>query len=100
VIEANCIIQKGVSICEHLEKYYKSVSGTPPIFWNIDSKILPEKCEFIQQTSESGDVCHHNIVGLSKKESRDIFKQVRLSDFRTCRSDGNHQPLRISDIAT
>jgi len=99
VIEANCIIQQGVRICEHLEKYYKSVSGIPPIFWNLDSKILPEKCEFIQKTSESGDVCHYNLVGLSAKESSDIFKQQHLSVFSICRSDGNYQPLKISDLA-
>jgi hypothetical protein len=100
VIAANCIVQKGARICEHIEKYYKSVSGIPPIFWSFDSKILPERCEFIQQTSESGDVCHYNLVGLSAKEAGYIFKQQDLSVFSICRSDGNYQPLKISDMAT
>jgi hypothetical protein len=43
VSEVNCIRQKGLRICEHIEKYYKIVSGSPPIFWNFDSKILPEQ---------------------------------------------------------
>jgi len=93
-------VQQGVRICEHIEKHYRSVSGTPPIFWNFDSKILLQKCEFIQKISESGDVCHYNLVGLSAKEPSNIFKQQDLSVFSICRSDGNYQPLKISDIAT
>jgi hypothetical protein len=49
VIDVNCILQIGLSICEHIGKYYQSVAGsTPHIFWNINSKMLPEKCEFLQ----------------------------------------------------
>jgi hypothetical protein len=100
VIDAICISQTNTSVCEHIKKYYKSVSGDPPIFWNINSKIFPEKCEFIQQTTKTGDVCHYNIVGLSEKEARIILRQAPLSDFNICTNGGNHRPLRISDVAS
>ncbi len=98
VVDTDCILRTSSSICEHIERFYRDVSGTPPIFWDLQPQILPENCQLIRQRSSTGDDCHYNLVGLSEKEARAIFKAVPLTDFNICINTEGYRPLSISDL--
>ena len=99
VIDEECISQSGTSICEHIEVFYKDITGLPPIFWQVPTDALPEGHRFIQQTSITGDICHHNLIGVSDKEARMLLKRAKLSDFNICSENGIHRPLTESDVS-
>jgi hypothetical protein len=98
VFEKGCALRASHSICEHIERFYLSITGDPPIFWEIPHQKLPEKCQFVQTTSPTGDACHHNIVGLTEKEARDFFKTISFEDFRICTEKGMNRRLMVSDL--
>ncbi len=98
IIDEECVLRTSPSICDHIEKFYHDIAGNPPIFWIFYANILPEACKFIQQTSDSGDECHHNLIGLTDKQARNIFKQVTLNAFRICTANGDHRPLDQDDV--
>jgi hypothetical protein len=67
----NCADISGKSICQYIKEYYPPpVSSEPPIFWLFDENILPTGYRLIQETRQSGDICHYNIHGLSNKVAR------------------------------
>ncbi len=51
----------------------------------------------MQKTSDTGDECHHNIVGLSDREARNALKDAPIDEMMVC-ENGTHRPLTISDI--
>ncbi len=98
VISRECIEQTGSSICGHIAKFYASVLGDPPIFWEIPEAVLPPTGQFIQAPSDTGDDCHHNLVGLSDREARRIIKQMLLGEMSVCLETGEHRSLTGADL--
>ncbi len=98
VISRECIEQTGSSVCAHIAKFYASVLGDPPIFWEIPKAVLPPNCQFIQDPSDTGDDCHYNLIGLSDRESRRIIKQAPLNEMSICVENDEHRPLAESDL--
>ena len=98
VVSRECIEQTGSSICGHIAKFYGTVSGSPPIFWEIPAGILPPQCQFIQNPSDTGDDCHHNLIGLNDREARRIIKQTPLDEMHICLVIGGHCPLTEADL--
>ena len=94
-----CAIETSGEICKHIEKYYAEISGTPSIFWLFDTCILPVNHSIDQSPSNTGDDCHHDIKGLTDKESARIFKNNAIfpSSFQIC-SCPNQRTLDIVDI--
>ena len=89
VVCAECVSKADVPICDHIAAYYpERVTGKPPIFWKFAVGILPEGWAIEQQTSESGDVCHYNIVNVSDRQLRAILGDASLDDFCTCSPSG------------
>src|SRR5471030_1833228 len=69
VIDEACGISVSRSICEHIQKFYPQKFEEPIVFWKFDSDVsLPAYATLVQQTSNSGDTCHHNVQGISKNE--------------------------------
>ena len=87
VISVECIVKNTGDICEHAEKFYNHVSGTPIIFWEFDGNYFPG-CSFEQETSDSGDECHHNMNGLSNNQAGKIIKKLPIEDLRLCAESG------------
>jgi hypothetical protein len=77
VIDRGCIDKTNRSVCEHARLYYSAVSSDPPVFWQFDSAILPAGVQLVEEVSESGDDCHINIKGLTKRESKKFFKRLQ-----------------------
>ena len=100
VIKEECILERSKSICSHIRRYYHQTVGEPYIFWEIPSDALPSSSyELEEQTSTSGDECHHNIQGISDQQARGIFMAVRISDLQICQNH-DHRPLTLQDCAT
>lgn len=98
VISTHCVAQSGIPICSHIDAYYpERITGRPPIFWDFPASILPIGWDLQQQTSETGDVCHHNIIGVSDRQLRSLLGSAVLSDFSICASDGVRS-ARPSDV--
>jgi hypothetical protein len=76
------------------------VTDEPPVFWRIPPEIIPHGCNIKQKTGPTGDACHHEIFGLTKKQARDIFKKFWDTpvNFNIC-NDNNCRPLTKEDIA-
>jgi hypothetical protein len=51
------------------------------MFWQFDIKILPPEANANPELSDTGDVCHYNIVGVSNPRLRAVFINRALSDF-------------------
>ena len=98
VIDKDCALRTSPGICEHIQRFYPDVAGTPPIFWEFHPEILPENCRLDPQKGPDGDDCHFNVVGLSEKEARAIIIKVPLSDFNICIGNGEYRPLTESDV--
>lgn len=79
--------------------YYPEVTGDPPLYWVLDTAPLPAH-ELRQSTTERGDTCHHDILGLTEKQARDFFLPYsdRLENFRRCHGSGDSSPMTIADI--
>jgi hypothetical protein len=90
----------GRTICEHIWRFYSHVADDPPIFWRFISDILPEGCSLVQENSDRGDECHHNIIGLSDNRARKFFKKEcdAFRDLLICTPDGTVRPLTREDL--
>lgn len=85
VIDKECVLHSTGCVCDHIQRYYGSVSGDPPIYWEIPPNLLPENCEFQQTPSASGDDCHHNILNVTNQEAREILlKSNMFAEFYLC----------------
>lgn len=88
VFKIQCGIDASGSVCEHIRKFYDSLTGDPPIYWEIPAEDIPTECEYPQSDSESGDKCHHNIKNWSEKESKKYIKKKSLDTYLICDPNG------------
>ena len=84
VISLSCITSKNRNICEHIHLFYKTIIGTPIIFWEFEDNILPQNSTFQQSPSATGDDCHYNIKNLTNREARKIIIKQSPSAFQVC----------------
>ena len=49
---------------------------------------MGECLRLVQQTTVSGDECHHNIEGLSDKDCRKLLLESTLSEYEICAATG------------
>lgn len=84
VIDLDCANLASGNVCRHCARYYASVAGTPIIFWVIPDQIVEDGCNLEQETTESGDVCHYNIRGLSDNRARKIIIRVPIEELMVC----------------
>ena len=75
IIDKECIHESGACTCDHIRKYYQSIAGEPPVFWQFSTDILPDHCRLEQQDTPSGDHCHYNILGLTDRQAKRLFKE-------------------------
>ena len=115
VIKCSCVAERNAPICKHIRDFYqKSTTGDPPVYWKFDTDIIPESIELKQKTTDSGDVCHFNITGISQNKARKFFKKIQLGKnkdsalfaeimnqglvFKICEPDNNSRVLVQFDI--
>jgi len=98
VIHQECVFAQNQTPCQHIERYYPPpTSSRPAIFWVFDEAVLPAGFTAEQQTTQSGDVCHYNLLGVSDKAARDLLIRQRLADFQIC-EDEMSRPLLAADF--
>jgi len=83
VFEENCAVGASLTICRHVDIFYPETvpPATPPsafYLWKFSKAALPPGCNVTQKNSESGDVCHYNISGLTKKAAMKWFKKAHV----------------------
>src|SRR5260221_12728207 len=60
LVSAVCIREHGGIVCEHLRQYYPpNIVSDPAVFLCIKADECPD-AQFVQKTTESGDVCHYD----------------------------------------
>lgn len=92
VINTGCIAEKGRTICAHAEQYYsRRIRGSPTIFWRIGTAELAPGHELVQQTTDTGDECHYNIVGMSEQQCRELLHSKQVTDFEICDPNGSRK---------
>lgn len=100
VIHLGCVT--GVTICQHIRKYYPNVGGEPPVFWIFDKAILPKECRLVQKQSDSGDDCHYNIVsnGSDNALNKALGKLLKAQPFETFHicNNGHERTVRRADL--
>ena len=98
VIELDCCVANSGDVCTHVRKYYPSgISGEPPVFLRLKVDQLPATASLRQETSDTGDECHHLVNDVPKSVYRNIVKNTTLDKFEIC-DEGIPRPLRIEDI--
>ena len=90
VVGIACVHSRvGGAICDHVEKYYEEVSGTPCALWPFDTAIFeppnpnPHKFkppELIQKNSDTGDECHHNLHNVSDNRLERAYRAAEGSE--------------------
>src|SRR5258706_3915532 len=85
------------SICDHIREPYASVGGEPPIFWIFAATALPPGYRLERKDSQTGDRCHHNLLGLTDRQLRNLIINVPLSAMSICRN-GFHAQLQLANI--
>jgi hypothetical protein len=70
------------------------------MFWTFSSTDLPYAHSLEQQDSDTGDVCHHNLKGLTEKQANDWFKSrgCEPHHFRICTGNGADRQLTLADL--
>ena len=93
VFDADCAEQSSGTICSHIAKFYASTAGDPATFWEFSKEQLPEQAQVVQEESATGDLCHHDIRGLTTKQERSFFLPFsdQFEQFETCPPHG--EPL-------
>lgn len=79
VFEKQCSESASSTVCIHIDSFYPHVVGSdaagyPTVYWEIPNGLLPPKILIEQCVSDRGDICHHNLKRLTKKEARKFFK--------------------------
>lgn len=102
VVDLQCIEGKGHTIYEHVGKYYRSFADPEPIFLRFFDTDLPSQdgLKVQQSTSESGDDCHHDIVGMTNKEQRNFWRRHApdIESLEICLADGKIRQLNLDDL--
>ncbi len=81
VFEEDCAVAASLSLCRHAEKFYPSQTTPAPrpfYLWRFSDSLLPLGSVLKQKQSESGDNCHYNISGLTKKSAKKWFKTTHV----------------------
>ena len=100
VLCEDCIEQGGRSHCCHIRVYYDDgIAGNPAIYWRVPAEAYAPPRRIEQETTDSGDDCHYNIVDLDAKECRRLFKEAKLKEFQICAEDGERR-LTLLDLQT
>jgi len=103
VIEWDCIRQSGKSVADHVRQYYQcypGIVGEPPIFWKFDTSVTLPAGHVVQQvTSDSGDICHHDVKGLDDSVLWGVFETKDISDFSICTNGGYRQVTEAEILA-
>ena len=100
MIHQECVLAQNQTPCQHIAQFYPPpTSSQPPLFWAFDEAALLTGFTAEQQTTESGDVCHYNLLGVSDKAARDLLIRQSLVDFQICHND-MARPLTVADFAT
>ena len=100
-----CATNTSGCVCVHAKKFYQSVTNDPPIYWMFDSGILPKNCLIVETPSTTGDLCHRDIINISRKSSEKFFKYhfrsncLDMDKLTICSSQGVRS-LVESDIPT
>jgi hypothetical protein len=95
VISRECIELSGSSVCGHIARFYKSISGEPPIFWEIPEDILPANC---RNPAIPGMIVITIWSASMTAEARSIIKLTPLSEVSVCLETGEHRPLTETDL--
>ena len=97
-VEYDCAVRASVTFCQHAPTYYPSYAS-PTIFWPIPEGIFPNE-SYVQETSTTGDDCHHNIKHISPGDADRIRKTIRVGDCRICDGTGAERQLTLADLPT
>lgn len=96
VIERACgEAASGGLICEHIAAFYQGIGGEPPVFYILDAGELPSGYEIIETLSDTGDMCHREVISVSNSRLKKAFKDRAVGDFLIC--DGNGPRSLTSD---
>jgi hypothetical protein len=86
VINKDCVLARGVTICEHIRRFYCIQRPDERVFyWEFESDgFIPASAEIQPETGETGDPCHCNIHNLSHNHARKISKGIPIESVIFC----------------
>lgn len=82
-------------MCDHISRFYSRFFPEPAVYWVFEDSILeppipnPDQHpvpDILPSPSETGDLCHKNIFGLSDDRAKQIF-------YDTCNPPEEHLVL-------
>jgi hypothetical protein len=68
IIDEECILASGRTVCEHIKFYYPTTASEPPIFWRFSTDLLPAPYRIVPEISTAGDKCHYDIQELPENK--------------------------------
>ena len=94
------IITTPIGICSHISIFYQRTVGIPIVFQLINFETLqnhfPNSEIVLENTpSDSGDLCHYDLIGIDKKMAENFFKSFcKPPSIYVCQ---NNQSVQIDD---
>ncbi len=98
VINLECVTRSGISICEHIAKFYPTAAEQSPMFWEFSSEAIVPNAILTQKTGPTGDECHYNITGLTKGDAKKIIYSVPVASAFMC-ENGKPRALTLEDMS-
>lgn len=98
VVSADCVRKSERSICEHLRHYYPpNIVSDPAVFLPIQSDEFPGG-EMKQETTDSGDECHYNLIWTRSKETKFLESFWDKPEKLIICTDKGERSLDVEDI--
>ena len=89
VIAVDCALATSGSLCAHIARFYpRRLKGDPPAFWRFRAPELASGSVLAQSPSASGDMCHHDIIGMSDNDCSRLLKTRSTKHLEICDANG------------
>lgn len=102
IIGCNCVEDSGLSLCEHIRKFYGAFTGIasdPPVFWQFDTEHLPHGGNI--SPDGAPERCHFIVNGLNDERLWGHFEPhagvEALSHLSICNNSEPRQ-LKLEDV--
>ena len=83
----------GLNVFEYIKGYAdRKLFINNPIYWEFTLEELSYKCDS-KPAPIGNNICHVNIIGLSRNHARSIIIGIPINKLKTCRNNYSHNSI-------
>lgn len=89
VFDPDCAIATSGLIEAHVKRFYPQLAGHPPIYIAFEDADLPQGAVVTATPSDSGDLCHREIDGVSNNALKKALMALPEDRYKICDPAGD-----------